>query len=420
MSCEVKDFILKLEGLIEKKSPLVEDFRSSKLVLKGLRELDEMVEIDDVKTSIVQQLQLYIVGKQRKTNDKQVLNSVISGPPGVGKTSIAKILGKIWSGMGILKPLKKEERSQVTTTMNQKLISLERENKELKDRIEQSKVYSKHLCSTMDNHRRRIMQMKSVENPTAPEYKKGWVDLLNETRDLRLTSDLIINSFGIKCQIKDEEIDEVIPFIELRREDCVASCIGHSAQKTTALLDSAIGGVVFFDEAYSLVAMDSERDFGHEVVTVIMGYMDKYPENLAFIFSGYKHLMDKTIFSSNPGLLRRITFFYEVKGYTSEGLKLIFLKQISDNKWNISPNINLIDFFNRFKERFRFYGGDTLKLSMYAKLAYANVKFNMICQNEEEAVFDNTFTTEMLERAMKVLVSYQTEGEEKTVEHLYI
>ena len=91
--------------------------------------------------------------------------------------------------------------------------------------------------------------------------------------------------------------------VEVSREDLVAPYIGQTAQKTRAVLDRALGGVLFIDEAHTLA---SDFDFGQEAVDTILRYMENNRDDLVVILAGCPDEMKRFI-GLNPGLAARFT-----------------------------------------------------------------------------------------------------------------
>ncbi|WP_080846081.1 AAA family ATPase [Cytobacillus gottheilii] len=102
------------------------------------------------------------------------------------------------------------------------------------------------------------------------------------------------------------------------RADFVAGYVGQTAIKTKKLIRQALGGVLFIDEAYSLLSGTS-GDFGKEVIDTLVDEMTKHNENLVVILAGYPKEMDNLL-NSNPGLMSRFKKFYHFQDYTPEQL----------------------------------------------------------------------------------------------------
>jgi Holliday junction resolvasome RuvABC ATP-dependent DNA helicase subunit len=116
--------------------------------------------------------------------------------------------------------------------------------------------------------------------------------------------------------------------IEASRVDLVAGYVGQTAIKVQEVVRSAIGGVLFIDEAYALYDGDS-RDFGDEAVATLVKMMEDHRSNLAVIVAGYRDEMWQFI-RSNPGLRSRFTRYIDFPNYTPDELVLIFTHMAAD------------------------------------------------------------------------------------------
>ena len=93
--------------------------------------------------------------------------------------------------------------------------------------------------------------------------------------------------------------------VHAMRDDLVGEYIGQTAPRTRHVLDRAMGGVLFIDEAYSLYRADDSRDYGQECVDILLQVMENDRDNLVVILAGYKDRMDR-FFESNPGMRSRV------------------------------------------------------------------------------------------------------------------
>jgi len=93
--------------------------------------------------------------------------------------------------------------------------------------------------------------------------------------------------------------------VSVTRDDLVGQYVGHTAPKTKEVLNRAMGGVLFIDEAYYLYRADKERDYGQEAIEILLQYMENYRDDLVVIMAGYADRME-TFFSSNPGMSSRV------------------------------------------------------------------------------------------------------------------
>ena len=223
--------------------------KDKKINKSGKSELDELIGLEDVKSQIEQILNFVKVKKNK--GNMPMLHMVFEGNPGTGKTTIARIIGKIFA-----------------------------ENKILSD-----------------------------ENK----------------------------------------------FVEVDREKLVGKYVGWTASKTKEAVEEAKGGVLFVDEAYSLVNDDSHRDFGYEAIDTLIKEMEDNRDNLCVIFAGYTNEMEKLL-KSNPGFESRIQFKIKFPDYKSEELYKVFVKLCHKENYKLSSNLKdiIIKYFEDEKKKENF------------------------------------------------------------------
>ena len=110
--------------------------------------------------------------------------------------------------------------------------------------------------------------------------------------------------------------------VEVDRSGLVAGYVGQTALKTQKVIEKAMGGVLFVDEAYALNGR-SENDFGQEAIDTILKAMEDHRDDLVVIVAGYTELMDKFI-HSNPGLESRFNRFLLFEDYSTDEMFDIF------------------------------------------------------------------------------------------------
>ena len=129
--------------------------------------------------------------------------------------------------------------------------------------------------------------------------------------------------------------------VEVDRSGLVAGYVGQTAIKTSKVIEKAMGGVLFIDEAYALNGR-SENDFGQEAIDTILKAMEDHRDDLVVIVAGYTELMDRFI-HSNPGLESRFNRFLEFADYTTDELVAIFRMQCKKGCYTLDEGVeNLV------------------------------------------------------------------------------
>ncbi|WP_320774405.1 right-handed parallel beta-helix repeat-containing protein [Streptomyces sp. CRN 30] len=126
--------------------------------------------------------------------------------------------------------------------------------------------------------------------------------------------------------------------VEVSRADLVAQVIGGTAIKTTEAFNEALGGVLFLDEAYTLLSdgKGSGADFGREAIDTLLKLMEDHREEVVVIAAGYTDEMADFL-NSNPGLASRFTRTIEFANYSVEELVTITERMCEAHHYELDP-----------------------------------------------------------------------------------
>ncbi len=136
--------------------------------------------------------------------------------------------------------------------------------------------------------------------------------------------------------------------IEVERKDLIGEYIGQTAPKTAEIVEKALGGILFIDEAYSL-AGESKQDFGGEAISTLIKAMEDHKGEFIVIFAGYKKEMGEFL-NMNSSIASRIGYIFDFPDYTREEMCEILYKKLEKSKLNIEENAKkkVFDIMNYF------------------------------------------------------------------------
>jgi probable Rubsico expression protein CbbX len=123
--------------------------------------------------------------------------------------------------------------------------------------------------------------------------------------------------------------------IHAMRDDLVGEYIGQTAPKTHRVLERAMGGVLFIDEAYYLYRSTDSKDYGQEAIDILLQVMENNRSDLVVILAGYKDRMD-VFFESNPGMRSRIAHHLDFASYDIDELSAIGAMMLERSAYYLS------------------------------------------------------------------------------------
>lgn len=378
---DLRSLISRLE-----KMQKIPNVKYPKCLIKSLKQLSDVEGMAVLKSKIAKQTSFIIFNPIFQKGTHPMLNTILYGSPGVGKTKVAIILAKIWSSIGILgKDVSSLEKLEL-----QRGIKTEGQRNYLYLTFILFGLYIVYMAYTLIVASiKDSKKMEAIGVDTKPFKIANYIFIF--VLGVVLISYLIFTKYKSSKnylqrwennEVEDISSSDVIDIIS--RDDLVSGYLGQTAIKTREILTKSIGKVLFIDEAYSIVTSNHDP-YGTEALNTINLFLSQHPGKVIVIMAGYKKLMMDRLFSSQPGLPRRFMWHFSIDGYSSEELKNIFEKQLSLQGMKIDSD-EVISLFEEEKDTFSNYGGDTERLVFYIQInksfAEGNVDFEKVSLSE--------------------------------------
>lgn len=151
--------------------------------------------------------------------------------------------------------------------------------------------------------------------------------------------------------------------VEVDRAALVGQYVGETAQKTEKIITEAMGGVLFIDEAYTLVKKGgSGQDFGQEALDILLKRMEDKKGEFVVIVAGYPDEME-TFLTSNPGMKSRFNHFFNFDDYTPDELMAIYKMMLDKDQYKLNENAEILikkEFINLYRKRDKTFGNARL------------------------------------------------------------
>jgi SpoVK/Ycf46/Vps4 family AAA+-type ATPase len=160
--------------------------------------------------------------------------------------------------------------------------------------------------------------------------------------------------------------------------DLIGQYVGQTGPKTQKVIDKAMGGILFIDEAYGLGDSNGiSHNFSSECINVLNQNLSDNKNKFICIIAGYSEELEDMFFSINPGLKRRFPFRFKIKPYTYSELLKIFIQKIYKLKWKLYKDVDLDTFFKNNIKYFKYFGGDIDTLIQNIKYSHSR---RIICE----------------------------------------
>ncbi len=167
-------------------------------------------------------------------------------------------------------------------------------------------------------------------------------------------------------------------FVSARREHMIGQYLGHTAVKTSLVLEASRGGVLFIDEIYSFGSKDGRDSFAKEAIDTINLFLSENKDDFMLIVGGYEKEVEECFFRQNAGLRRRFMWYHKIENYNEDDLSQMFMKQVSDVGWEVTPEVDrawVADFIKANKDHFKDIGGSVENFLTMVKVQHGRRVF---------------------------------------------
>lgn len=352
-----------------------------KLII-NLKQLNSVIGMNKLKDQIIKQIKTFISMKTMNIyNDKDRKHCLLLGPPGCGKTTVGKILCKIWVSIGFIGHSSTNVKINSFNKLQDELVrNQKKEINDCKMKVKEALfILTKFLTinSSTETCLKTVIDNKSKISTREYDLLYDYLTKMKTTIDNSYKKLAEINSRKSvhlsNIQIGDNNMtatkDDHLPFHCYNRNDVVSRYVGDTTHRTTKAMNDALDGVAYFDEAYNLCndSMGMSDSYGRSALTTINQYMDEYSDRLIVVFAGYKDEIYNNLFKVQKGLESRFTQKFEIERYNSRELTQIFIQRLERSNWNLKISEELVSIITENLECFEYQGRDMDTLALYTK-----------------------------------------------------
>ena len=176
----------------------------------------------------------------------------------------------------------------------------------------------------------QVQQMRAAQGMKVADVSKHMVFLGNPGTGKTTVARLLAKIYRLLGVSRTGQL------VEVDRSGLVRGYIGQTATRTQEVIEEALGGVLFIDEAYALTVDKGQGDFGQEAVDTLLKAMEDHRDDLVVIVAGYTDLMERFL-DSNPGLRSRFSNVIHFDDYSADELMAILVLNLTKQEYQLSP-----------------------------------------------------------------------------------
>lgn len=173
----------------------------------------------------------------------------------------------------------------------------------------------------------KISKMRKAFKLKVPEVTRHMVFIGNPGTGKTTVARMLANIFKVLGVVSIGQL------VEVDRSGLVAAYAGQTALKTKKVIESAIGGVLFIDEAYA-ICRNNNDEYGYEALDTLTKCLEDYRDDLIIVVAGYKKEMQDFL-KANPGLSSRFKTLISFNDYSNKELAEIFLSLLRENDYHL-------------------------------------------------------------------------------------
>jgi hypothetical protein len=177
----------------------------------------------------------------------------------------------------------------------------------------------------------RVRRMRQMKNLPVPPMSMHMVFMGNPGTGKTTVGRILAEVFQVLTVLSRGHL------VEVDRSGLVAGYVGQTAIKVREVVERALGGVLFIDEAYALTTNRGGEDFGFEAVDTLVKLMEDHRDDLVVIVAGYPEPMREFV-DSNPGLASRFNRYIDFPDYGADELRAIFDKMCGESKYTLTDD----------------------------------------------------------------------------------